>query len=146
MESMSVLACAMNESLLQSHDGVLRVAPAAVGDHKARFTLHAAGGFIVSSEIEQGVPRWIHVASRGDNTCRIENPWPEAYLFRKGAAAVKLQAGINEIPMRANETVLLGPDSQLRDQWKTEKAEYSPNTKSKIHSKGRTMLGLPRMY
>ena len=54
MESMSVLACAMNESLLQSHDGVLRVAPAARSEGHARFTLHAVGGFVVSAELADG--------------------------------------------------------------------------------------------
>lgn len=44
MESMSVLACAMNEALFQGHDGVIRVAPAA-GRRTARFTLQAAAGF-----------------------------------------------------------------------------------------------------
>ena len=146
MEAMSVLACAMNESLLQSHDGVIRVAPAAPRRGRARFTLHAMGGFVVSSEIEQGVPRWIHVAARSANTCRIENPWPEAYLFRKGAAPVALQAGIDEIALQENETVLLGPTKQLRDQWTVEKVEYAPNAKPKVHSKGRASLGLPQMY
>jgi len=146
MEAMSVLACAMNESLLQSHDGVIRVAPAIPRDHRARFTLHATGGFVVSSEIEQGAPQWIHVAAPFANTCRIENPWPEAYLFRKNAAPTALRAGINEIVMDEHETLLLGPDKQLRDQWNVEKAEYAPNAKSKPHPKGKAMLGLPRMY
>ena len=73
MESMSVLACAMNEALLQSHDGVVRVAPAA-GTRDARFTLHATGGFVVSAEIEKGVVRWVSIVSRFGGLCRFEDP------------------------------------------------------------------------
>jgi hypothetical protein len=40
MESMSVLACAMNESLLQSYDGIIRVAPAMTKG--AKCTIHFA--------------------------------------------------------------------------------------------------------
>lgn len=54
MEAGAVIAAAINESLLQSHDGVLRIAPAKFTDGKARFTLHAIGGFVVSAEVENG--------------------------------------------------------------------------------------------
>ena len=64
MESMSVLACAMNESLLQSYDGIIRVAPAIKKGQNARFTLHAIDGFVVSAEIKNGKPIYVCIRSQ----------------------------------------------------------------------------------
>lgn len=81
MESMSVLATAMNESLLQSYDGVLRVFPAFPADKNGRFTLHAEGGFVVSSEIKSGMVQWICIKSLLGNTCKLDLPWVNAVVM-----------------------------------------------------------------
>jgi len=89
MESMSILACTVNEALLQSHGGVIRVAPAVKRDQNARFTLHARGGFIVSTEITHGQVLWIHLRSLHGERCVIASPWPACALFRNGAFDAK---------------------------------------------------------
>ena len=78
MEAMSVFATAINESLLQSYDGIIRVFPAFPSDRSGRFTLHAEGGFIVSSEITNGEVQWISVKSLYGNTLKLELPWETA--------------------------------------------------------------------
>ena len=81
MEAPSILAGAMNESLLQSYDGVLRVGPAADKTRLAHFTLHAEGGFIVSSEIENGIPRWIYIESRLGKNRQAGKPMDQSVPF-----------------------------------------------------------------
>ena len=102
MESMSVLACALNESLLQSHDGTLRVAPATHPAQRARFTLHARGGFVVSAELADGVPVWVAVQSRRSGLCRLQNPWATAWWAP--GSAVAGTAGPLAAPPLASET------------------------------------------
>ena len=145
MESMSVLACAMNEALLQSHDGVVRVAPAA-GTRDARFTLHATGGFVVSAEVEKGVVRWVSIVSRFGGPCRFENPWPEAFVKKNGEALKPIDAGIVEFHTQKGDRLLFVPDITLCDRWKTVSREDRPNQAAKTNSNGKAFLGLPRMF
>ena len=53
MEQFSVVSCTLQEMLLQSYDGTLRLFPCWPGDQDARFgTLRARGAFLVSAELE----------------------------------------------------------------------------------------------
>ena len=51
-ETVPVVAKALQEALLQSYDGILRIAPAAPADQSAAFSLYAEGGFRVTAEIK----------------------------------------------------------------------------------------------
>lgn len=164
MESMSVLACAMNECLLQSHDGVIRAMPAITADRNARFTLHAQGGFVVSAEAQNGAPLWIFVLSRLGNPLRIHIPWPTGRVYRNGTAAEALQPGLKELHTKAGDKILFVPDQSLVERWQTEAIEYPANQTCKTYSVKATkkeyvswhgihigdeptaMLGLPRMF
>ena len=77
-------AAAINEMLLQSHNEVIRVFPAIPQKwHDVKFAdLRAQGAFLVSSEIENGVVKYVLVKSLAGGTCRIVNPWPgRDYVF-----------------------------------------------------------------
>jgi len=147
MESMSVLAAALNESLLQSHDGVLRPAPACPAGKAARFTLQAAGGFVVSGEVEAGAPRWLAVKSLAGNVCRMKLPWPRAVAhssLRKGGRAA---AGpIAEFKTRPGELVLLVPEGVDPGRWTVAPEAPRKNEDVRRHASGRAQLGLPRMF
>ena len=93
MESMSVLSTAMNESLLQSYDGILRVFPAFPDDKTGRFTLHAVGGFVVSAEIRKGEVQWVSVKSLLGNPCRLELPWSKAVVQSNQKKRIKTVSG-----------------------------------------------------
>ena len=75
LESGSVLEATINEMLLQSHDGKLRVFPAVPDDWEARFTLHAQGAFVVTSERADGQVKYVAVESRKGQPCCLVNPW-----------------------------------------------------------------------
>ncbi|MHB9036696.1 MAG: glycosyl hydrolase family 95 catalytic domain-containing protein [Armatimonadota bacterium] len=146
MESMSVLATAMNESLLQSHDVVIRVAPAVSDTAQARFTLHAAGGFVVSSQIVNGKPMWIALKSLLGGVCRIENPWPVVYLYRNQTLESTYELEVVELSTDPGDLIMLAPEESVMDQWTTEPTICEPNVAPKVSSLGDANLGLPRMF
>ena len=146
MESMSVLVCAMNESLLQSYDGIIRVAPAIIKEQNARFTLHAVDGFVVSAEIKKGEPAWIFVSSRLGKICRIENPWSKAYLYKNGGRFGCLKQKIIEFPTQQGDLLMIVPAEKDMKEWKTVPVEYPRNKECKTSSCGKAKLGLPRMF
>lgn len=76
-EYLGVHLAALNEALLQSYGGKIRVFPALPRDAGfiSRFTLAAEGGFLVSSERE-GAIKYVGVRSLLGKPARIVNPWP----------------------------------------------------------------------
>ena len=76
MEPMNIIGTAVNEMLLQSHEGKIRVFPAWPKEHEMAFTLCARGGFTVSARIDkEGTIPAIEVQSLHGNECRVQNPW-----------------------------------------------------------------------
>ncbi|MCR5264309.1 MAG: hypothetical protein K6D94_10570, partial [Clostridiales bacterium] len=53
-ETGPILAQGINDSLLQSHEGIIRLFPAVRKDDEVSFTLYAEGGFRVSAELRCG--------------------------------------------------------------------------------------------
>jgi len=76
-EYQGVHLAAMNESLMQSQNGVIRVFPAPPSDTSfvSSFTLAAEGGFLVSSERDSNGIKYAGIDSLNGNTCNIVNPW-----------------------------------------------------------------------
>jgi hypothetical protein len=147
MESMSVLATAMNESLLQSYDGVLRIAPAFSSGKTGRFTLHAVGGFIVSSEIKSGVVQWISIKSLLGNPCKLELPWNKAIVqsnLKKNSQTIS--GNMAEIKTKANEVIMILPEGQDLRSWSVVSEKPLANENVRYHSSGKTQLGIPRMF
>lgn len=77
-ESNGLLMTSINESLLQSYDGLIRVFPALPSDASfvAKFTLLARGGFLVSSEREAGETKYVGLKSQLGGRATMLNPWP----------------------------------------------------------------------
>ena len=147
MEAMSVFATAINESLLQSYDGIIRVFPAFPSDRSGRFTLHAEDGFIVSSEIANGEVQWISVKSVYGNTLNLELPWEAA---TKKSFAVgknqKLKGKITEIRTKPGEVILFVKEGTDPDNWSIKEETPQANDNVRYHSSGKTRLGIPRMF
>ena len=76
MEPIGILGAAVNEMLLQSYDGTIRVFPAVPEEWEAAFMLRAVGGFSVSAEKAdpEGV-RYVAIRSDLGNRCRLAIPW-----------------------------------------------------------------------
>jgi alpha-L-fucosidase 2 len=95
-EYLGVHLAVMNESLLQSYNGKIRVFPALPNDAGlvTRFSLAASGGFLVTSEREGGDIKYVGLRSNLGNMASVINPWGTAAVqVRKiGAAAPVLSA------------------------------------------------------
>lgn len=75
-EPLAILATAVNEMLLQSQNGVIRVFPAVPAEWSPSFTLRARGGFMVSATLNKDHSvDWITIESLSGNDCRLSNPW-----------------------------------------------------------------------
>ena len=75
LEAGSVLETAINEMLLQSYSGKIRVFPAMPPGWSGTFKLHAVGGFVVTSERRESEILYVAVESKGGKTCVVINPW-----------------------------------------------------------------------
>jgi len=77
IENCSTFPNTINEMLLMSHNGVLRLFPVWPKDKDARFaTLRAWGAFLVSAELKGGVVRNVEIHSEKGRVCTLINPWP----------------------------------------------------------------------
>jgi len=76
-EYQGVHLAAMNEGLMQSQNGVIRVFPSIPSDTTfvSSFTLAATGGFLVSSERDSGGIKYVGIKSVLGNTATVVNPW-----------------------------------------------------------------------
>jgi len=81
---------AINEMLMQSHEGVIRFFPVWPKEQDARFgSLRAVGAFLVSAELTNGVVGAVKIRSEKGRACTVQNPWPgkNVQLVRNGKAA-----------------------------------------------------------
>ena len=143
----SVLAAAMNESMFQSYDGILRIFPAFPVNRDGRFELHAVGGFVVSSEIKSGIVQWVCIKSLSGNLCKLQLPWEKAVaqsnLKRKSQV---ISGKIAEIKTKAGEVLMILPEGQNSCVWTVVSETPLGNEKVKYHASGKTQLGIPRMF
>jgi len=147
MESMSVLATAMNESFLQSYDGILRIFPAFPANKTGRFTLHAVDGFVVSSEIKSGEVQWICIESLFGNACKLELPWDKAVVKSNLKRNSQMISGnIVEFKTKTNEVFMISPQRQDLRSWSVISEKPLANENVRYHSSGKTQLGIPRMF
>ncbi|MBK8882927.1 MAG: hypothetical protein IPN67_11235 [Bacteroidales bacterium] len=147
MEAMSVFATAVNESLLQSYDGIIRVFPAFPPDRSGRFTLHAEGGFIVSSEIMNGEVQWLSIKSLNGNILNLELPWDKAagksYTSGKN---LKLNGKITALKTKPGEIIVLVREGVDPGKWSVKEESPKGNENVRYHSSGKTRLGIPKMF
>ncbi len=147
MEAMSVLATGINESLLQSYDGTIRIFPAFSGRKTARFTLHAQGGFVISSEIKAAEVQWISIKSLHGNPCKLELPWTKAIIQSNLTKKIRIVSSKTAvIKTKPEELITLVPEGQNPQNWSVVGEKPVPNENIKYHSSGKTQLGIPRMF
>jgi len=82
LDGAGVACFALNEMLLQSHDGLVRVLPAVPADWSGAFQLRAEGGFLVAVNFAQGKPGAIEIHSLRGAPCALANPWGTACVVR----------------------------------------------------------------
>jgi len=82
MEPLGLTAAGLQEMLLQSHEGIIRVFPATPDDWEGAFILQAEGGFAITSRKDaQQPPEFIEIKSRWGEHCVLQSPWSEADVW-----------------------------------------------------------------
>jgi len=78
-------AFTLQEMLLQSHNGIIRILPAWPENWSGIFRLRTEGGFLISAGIEKAKVPFVEVKSLLGKECVIENPWQSnKAIVRKG--------------------------------------------------------------
>lgn len=147
MESMSVMATAMNEAVVQSCNGIIVVGAAVHEAQSARCSLHVEGGFVVSTEIINGAVTWISVKSTWGTLCRLKLPWSMAFGWRgKKKEKIKGVEGIAKITIKKNETLLLLPQPCEKLQWEVVEENPAACQVPRFHSSGKAQIGIPKQF
>ena len=112
IETLAAVPLTINEMLLQSYEGIIRIFP--VWNHKkdAGFNkLRAYGAFVVSSSVKNGQIGPVILLSEKGRPCTMENPWPgkKVQLVRNGKKAETLQGNTFVFQTSENETIRLIP-------------------------------------
>ena len=116
IETCGGITAGINEMLLQSYEGVLRLFPCWPANQNARFVnLRAWGAFLVSAELRDGVVQSVRILSEKGGACRISNPWPgsEARLVRHGQIAELLGGETLEFATGPMEEIKLTPKPNI---------------------------------
>ncbi|MBQ8210440.1 MAG: hypothetical protein IJZ35_07665 [Clostridia bacterium] len=75
IEHFSTVPATVNEMLMQSHEGIIRIFPCWNGSMNAEFNnLRADGAFLVSSQLENGKVKSLSIKSLAGRVCRIQLP------------------------------------------------------------------------
>lgn len=117
VENFAVTAV-INELLMQSSTGVIRVFPNDHGIGDASFRdLRAVGAFLVSAQSRSGTCEWIEIRSESGGELRLKIPWAECTISPP-RETVEVDGGIVRIDMTPDETIRFsvgGHDSRRRE-------------------------------
>jgi hypothetical protein len=118
-------AFALNEMLLQSHGGIIRIAPAVSSGWSGIFRLRAEGGFLVAADIIEGTVRFAEIRSLHGGECSVANPWSgECIVSSNGRLVLRTESGTVTFETDRGRTYLLEnaarrlsarPSAALRD-------------------------------
>jgi hypothetical protein len=109
------LPAVLNESMLQSYTGVIRLFPNTQGLGRASFTnLRAMGAFLLSASYAGNAVSRLTLFSEKGATANLVNPWPEAHLqvtrVKDGQpVAVSVKGEIVQFPTQAGERYRIEP-------------------------------------
>ncbi len=116
IENCSGVPATINEMLLQTHAGVMRLFPVWPREQPARFgRLRTHGAFLVSSELRDGEVKSVVIESEKGRACVMQNPWPgrELVIERNGRAAGKRTGDRIRFETSAGERLTLQPGAVL---------------------------------
>lgn len=112
LEGNFAFASGIQEMLLQSHTGIVRIFPAipASWDDVSFRDLRAMGAFLVSAEKKGGRMTNVTIRSERGGRLRLASPFAEGeYALSGTQGEVKSSDGILEIQTRPGETIVLKP-------------------------------------
>lgn len=104
------LPAVINECLMQSYSGTIRLFPNWPTDKNATFTdLRAAGAFLVSASLKDELISEIKIFSEAGMPLKIELPWDKVTVIENNKGRTETNKKLLEIPTLAGETILLKP-------------------------------------
>lgn len=110
IETLAAVPLTINEMLMQSYEGVIRIFPNWNKNKGASFDqLRAYGAFLVSSSLKNKNIEFVKLLSEKGRTCIIENPWfnKDVQLKRNGKLAEKLSGETFSFNTRPGELLEL---------------------------------------
>jgi len=110
IETLSGVPSTINEMLLQSYEGVVRIFPNWDSSIDASYeNLRAYGAFLVSSSMKDGLIGKVRVNSEKGRMLTLENPWPgsDVQLVRNGRLDGTLTGELLSIPTSAGEEIVI---------------------------------------
>ncbi len=157
LEAIPIVCAAVNEMLLQSYEGFIRLLPATPENWNGSFMLAAEGGFLVHTQYDHGIAEWVAVESLHGKRCRIVNPWDSKLVYvtvldRQGQVIDSLTVSsyregpdsLTDFDTLEGMLYLLSVGPDILDHWIVEAKSFEPNREMK--SLGHARLGLPRIY
>lgn len=104
------LPAVVNECLLQSYSGVVRLFPNWPAGRRAEFrTLRAAGAFLISAAWDGAAVAWVEVTSEAGAPLRLLVPWPEGARCLRGGAEALIGTGEQMLATAPGETLRFLP-------------------------------------
>lgn len=104
------LPVVINECLMQSYDGTIRLFPNWPKDTAAAFsTLRAVGAFLVSASCSKGRVDEVEILSKAGSTLRVLVPWEEGARLVTGSETWEVTDELIELPTSPGETIGLLP-------------------------------------
>ncbi len=104
------LPAVIDECLLQSYDGTIRLFPDWPAGKDATFRdLRAAGAFLVSAVLSEGKVKEIRIKSEAGSKLRIILPWKNGAVVRDGSDRRKVDTNFFETNTRKGETIFINP-------------------------------------
>ncbi|MGY2876525.1 hypothetical protein ACVW00_003715 [Marmoricola sp. URHA0025 HA25] len=76
----AIVAGAVQDGLVQSYDGTVRVATAIPQDWDVDGSVALPGGHRVSTQVHDGQPLYVGIRAGSDDTLKIANPWPGEHV------------------------------------------------------------------
>jgi len=147
-EAMPIVSCAINEMLLQSHEGAIRICPAVLPGWHVRFELAAQGGFLVSAEHRDGKVLFVATTSRVGGPCRLFDPWPAkqttAVISQGAEVPVRRSGDVIEWDTMPGVRYVIVPDARMLNGWKVR--PISPARREAPSKLGHAILGRERLF
>lgn len=110
IETLAAVPLTINEMLLQSYEGIVRVFPNWNHDKDASFSkLRAYGAFVVSSSLKKGKVEYVKIVSEKGRQCIMENPWPgkKTQVIRNDKKAEIMEGNVFIFQTKENERIQL---------------------------------------
>ncbi len=110
IETLAAVPLTINEMLLQSYEGVVRVFPNWVMSRDASFNnLRAYGAFLVSGSVSGGKVNKVELTTEKGRPCVMENPWKgsDVQLWRNGKKAETLSGDRIEFATSEGENIVV---------------------------------------